>query len=158
MSDAYLWLKLVHIVSATVLFGTGLGTAFQMWMAHRSGDVHAVSTVARQVAWADFLFTMPAIIVQPASGFALIRLAGFGPTESWLLAAYVLYAVAGACWLPVVWIQWKVSRLAWAATQSQVPLPQHYFRLMRVWFWLGWPAFSAVLLIFWLMVAKPVLW
>ncbi|HEY4115833.1 MAG TPA: DUF2269 domain-containing protein [Rhizomicrobium sp.] len=154
MSNLYLVLKFVHILSATVLFGAGLGTAFQMWTAHRSGDVRAIATVARHVVWADFLFTTPAIIVQPASGIALILLGGFGAAEPWLVAAYTLYALAGACWLPVVWIQLKVYRL----TRTNEALPPQYFRLMRTWFWLGWPAFLAVLLTFWLMIAKPALW
>lgn len=158
MNDLYLWLKVVHILSATVLFGTGLGTAFQMWTAHKSGDIHAITTVARHVVWADFLFTTPAVIVQPATGIGMILLAGFSPTESWLVAAYVLYVLTGACWLPVVWIQWKAYRIAWAAMQESASLPSQYFSLMWAWFWLGWPAFLAVLLTFWLMVAKPVLW
>jgi len=158
MSDAYVWLKVVHILSATVLFGTGLGTAFQMWTAHKSGDIHAIATVARHVVWADFLFTTPAIVVQPATGIAMVLLAGFDPAESWLIAAYTLYALAGACWLPVVWIQWRTYRIAWSAVDQNAPLPAQYFSLMRIWFWLGWPAFLAVVLTFWLMVAKPILW
>ena len=72
MSDPHSWLKLIHIVSATVLFGTGIGTAFQMWMAHRTGDVRAIAAVAGNVVIADYLFTTPAVIVQPISGIALI--------------------------------------------------------------------------------------
>lgn len=155
MNEWYVWLKLAHIVSATILFGTGLGTAFQMWSAHRSGDVKAIATVARQVVWADFLFTTPAVIVQPLIGLAMVRLAGYVPTAPWLLASYGLYALTGACWIPVVWIQVRLRDLAAEAAEADTPLPADYFRLMRVWFWLGWPAFTAVLVIFWLMVAKP---
>jgi uncharacterized membrane protein len=155
MTDLYTWLKLAHIVSATILFGTGLGTAFQMWSAHRSGNVNVIATVARQVVWADFLFTTPAVIVQPLTGLMMIHLAGFTPTQPWLLASYALYVLTGACWIPVVWIQIRVRDLARQAAAAGSPLPGAYFRWMRIWFGLGWPAFIAVLLIFWLMVAKP---
>ena len=154
MNTLYLAVRVIHIVSATVLFGTGLGTAFQMWMAHRSGDIRVIATVAANVVRADFWFTTPAIIVQPLTGFALMQLAGFDPFSPWLVVAYVLYFVAGACWLPVVWIQMRLRDLA----AGDATLPPAYHRLFKIWFWLGWPAFSAVLAIFWLMVAKPQLW
>ena len=146
---------IVHILSATLLFGTGLGTAFQMWMAHRGGDVRAIAEVSRNVVHADFLFTLPAVIIQPLTGIALIRIDGYGFSEPWLVAAYHLYVFVGACWLPVVWIQIQARNLAQKAATDGAALPPRYFRLMRWWFWLGGPAFSAVLAIFWLMVAKP---
>lgn len=158
MSDAYAWIKILHIVSSVVLFGTGLGTAFQMWMAHLSGDPRSIATVSRNVVVADFLFTMPSVVIQPVSGVALIWLAGFDPLAPWLVAAYALYALAGACWLPVVWLQIQVRHVARDAAAADRPLPQNYHRYMGLWFVLGWPAFGAVLAIFWLMVSKPVLW
>jgi uncharacterized membrane protein len=158
MSDAYTWLKLLHILSATVLFGTGLGTAFHMWMAHLSGEPRTIATVARNVVIADLLFTTPAMIVQPLSGIALLWLAGIDPLSSWLVAAYLLYALAGACWLPVLWLQIRARDLAREAAAAGTPLPAAYHRVMRLWFCLGWPAFTAVVAIFWLMVAKPDLW
>src|SRR5262249_34168099 len=154
----YSWVKLAHILSATLLFGTGLGTAFQMWFAHRSGDVHAIAVVARQTVWADLFFTTPAVIVQPLTGFLLMRSSGIDPESSWLVAVYGLYVLAGACWLPVVWIQIKVRDLALAAAANGTALPPEYHQLMRWWFRLGWPAFLAVIVIFWLMVATPNLW
>jgi uncharacterized membrane protein len=47
--DDYLLLKTVHILSSTLLFGTGLGTAFHGWMANRSGDAAARRVVNRNV-------------------------------------------------------------------------------------------------------------
>lgn len=158
MSDLYLWVKALHILSATVLFGTGLGTAFHMWMAHRSGDVRAIATVARNIVIADWLFTTPAIVAQPATGIGLLYLGGIAPLSPWLIATYTLYAVAGLCWLPVVWLQIKARDYAVDAAARGMPLPTDYFRVMRLWFALGWPAFIAVIVITWLMVAMPDLW
>lgn len=156
--NAYLLLKIVHIMSSTVLFGTGLGTAFFMWFTHRSGNIAAIATVSRLTVRADFLFTAPAVIVQPLSGFLLMRLMGFDFHASWLQAAAALYLFMGACWLPVVWLQWRARNLAGIAFRAGTPLPSAYHRCMRIWFMLGWPAFLAILAIFWLMVAKPSLW
>lgn len=152
---AYVALKLLHILSSTVLFGTGLGIAFFMWFTHRTGNVPAIATAARLTVRADLLFTTPAVIIQPVSGFFLMRLAGFDCHAAWLQAAMMLYLIVGACWLPVVWLQWRAQQLARQAADLDTSLPQAYYRCMRAWFVLGWPAFIGMLAIFWLMVAKP---
>lgn len=151
----YLALKVVHILSGAVLFGTGAGIAFFMLRAHMSGDARTVASVGRMVVLADFVFTATAVVVQPLSGLALIHLQGWSLTAPWLLAAYGLYVVIGACWLPVVWIQYRMTRLAEQAATEGAALPAAYHRLFRWWFALGWPAFAGVLGIYVLMVAKP---
>lgn len=155
MSEPFLWLRLLHVLSATVLFGTGLGTAFHMWFAHRSGDIRAIAVAARNTVRADFWFTTPAVIVQPATGAAMMWLGGHDPLAPWLVAAYALYVIAGACWLPVVALQIRARDLAVSALRSGMELPPAYHRIMRLWFALGWPAFAAVLAIFALMVMRP---
>ncbi len=156
--NAYAALKFIHVVSATLLFGTGLGTAFFLWMSDRSGDVAAIATAARITVRADWLFTTPAVIVQPLSGIALMRLVGYPLATPWLLLAIALYLIAGACWLPVVILQLRMRDLSGEAARGRTALPPEYHRCMRRWFALGWPAFAAVLGAFWLMVAKPPLW
>lgn len=153
-----LTLKWVHIVSATVLFGTGLGTAFQGWYAHRTGDPRVIAAVFKNIVRADGLFTATSGIVQPVSGILLARASGFDLAEGWLVTAFALYGLAALCWLPVVFIQIKARDLAAAAARAEAPLPAVYHRLMRLWFALGWPAFLALLGVFWLMVKKPALW
>ena len=154
----YFLIKTIHILSATVLFGTGIGTAFQMWRAHLSGDSRAIASTAQSVVLADWLFTTPAIVIQPLTGLILAHMAGIDLLASWLVATYVLYVVAGVCWLPVVGLQLRVRDLARKAVDEDTPLPEGYFRSMRFWFALGWPAFGALIVIFWLMVARPELW
>jgi uncharacterized membrane protein len=153
--DAYLLLKWVHILSAAVLFGTGFGTAAHLWLAHRSGSVPAIAVAAANTVRADWWFTLTSGLVQPASGAALIWLGGHDPFAPWLAVAYALYAIAGACWAFVVALQIRARDLAREALASGQPLPQAYFTAMRVWFGLGWPAFLALIAVFWLMVAKP---
>ena len=155
--DDYAILKTVHIISSTLLFGTGLGTAFHGWMANRSGELAVRRVVNRNVVLADWLFTTPAVIVQPVTGVWLARIAGFPLTTSWLAAAIALYILVGACWLPVIWIQLQMRRIADAVPDGQA-LPARYHRLSRWWFALGWPAFLSVIAIYCLMVAKPDLW
>jgi len=152
---AYYILKAVHIVSSTVLFGTGLGTAFFKWAVDRSRNVAAIRVVSERVVLADWLFTSPAVVVQAVTGVALARLIGFPLTHGWVAYAIGLYCIAGLCWLPVVWLQMRMRDLARDSESSGKSLGPTYWIYARVWFWLGVPAFLSLVVIFWLMVAKP---
>lgn len=151
----YLWVKWLHILSSTLLLGTGLGIAFFFWIAHRRGDAREIAATARTVIVADACFTAPAVLVQFATGLWLTELLHLPPTTFWIRAALFLFVLVGCCWLPVLWLQLRARNLAAAAAASGQPLPPAYRRIMRWWFWLGWPAFASVIAIFWLMVLKP---
>lgn len=152
---AYYLLKWLHVIGATVLLGTGTGIAFFMLMAHRTGDVRVIAGVARIVVLADYIFTATAVVAQPVTGVLLARTTGYSLGEGWILASIGLYLLTGAFWLPVVWMQSRIRSLAVAAAQAGGPLPAEYHRLFRLWFAFGFPAFTAVLAIFWLMIARP---
>lgn len=158
MTDIYPTLKFIHIISSTVLFGTGLGTAFFMWRADRSGDTAAFAVVTRNVVLADWAFTTPVAIIQPLSGFALIYWVGFPLNAPWIVFSLILYLIVIACWLPVVWIQCRVARWAADCAVHGNADPVERKRLMRWWYALGWPAGPSVVAIFYLMVFKPALW
>ena len=152
----YLVVKWLHILSSTVLFGTGLGSAFYMFFASRTRDPRVVASVVRHVVIADWIFTTPTIILQPLTGFYLMHLAGFPFTSGWILWSVVLYLLAGAAWLPVVWMQIRMRDLAATAAQASIPLPPIYWRYLRAWVALGVVAFFALVIVFYLMVAKPI--
>jgi uncharacterized membrane protein len=151
----YLVLKYLHIVGATILFGTGLGIAFFLFLAVRSRDVVSIAATLRTVVLADFLFTAPAVLAQLVTGTLLAVIAGIPLTTRWIVVSLALYVLVGICWLPVVAIQIRMKRLAEAAAAVGGPLPPEFDRLYRVWFTLGWPAFLGVLVILALMIFKP---
>lgn len=153
---SYLIAKWLHILSSTFLFGTGVGSAFYMFFASRTRDPRAVSVVVGYVVIADVLFTATTMLFQPASGFYLARLAGYPLSSRWIAWSFALYLVAGLCWLPVVWLQIRMRDIARRAVAEGTDLPTEYWRLLRAWFVLGVPAFTAFVAIFYLMVAKPV--
>lgn len=153
--DSYLLLKFIHVMSSTLLFGTGLGTAFHGWMAGRSRNLEATLVVNRNVVLADWIFTTPAVIVQPVTGVWMALQAGFPLTEGWLALAILLYFFVGACWLPVVWLQLQMHKMVKETKAGGTPLPSRYETYARGWFALGWPAFISVIGIFYLMIVKP---
>ena len=153
--DGYLLVKTVHVISSTVLFGTGLGIAFFFWMGLRSADPASAWFAARTTAVADMVFTLTAGIVQPLSGFALIHMAGWDLAARWLVWSYALYLLALACWLPVVWLQLRMRDMLAAKVSGAAIDEAKLRRMFRWWFALGWPAFLGLVAVFWLMVAKP---
>ena len=151
----YLFLKFLHVIGAAVLLGTGAGIAFFMLQAHRTGNAATIAAVARIVVLADFLFTATAVVLQPITGAALAHLAGFPLFSGWIGLSILLYLFTGAFWLPVVWMQMRMKTLAEQAARTGGPLPRLYHRLFWTWFVFGFPAFGAVVAIYWLMIAKP---
>lgn len=152
----YLVIKWLHILSATLMVGTGFGTAFYMFFANRRGDVAAIAVVSRLVVLADWLFTTPAVIFQPLSGLLMILAAGYPLGSAWIVCSLALYALAGACWLPVVWLQLRMRDMASEAHACGAALPERYWRYERIWTALGFPAFGGLMVVYWLMVSKPV--
>jgi uncharacterized membrane protein len=151
----YFLLKYLHLIGAAVLLGTGAGIAFFMLMAHLTRNAVIVAEMARIVVIADFLFTTTAVVMQPVTGVALAWEAGYSLAEGWIVLSIILYLVTGAFWLPVVWMQMRMHDLAREAAASGTPLSDRYHRLFRLWFAFGFPAFAAVLAIFWLMMTRP---
>ena len=153
----HLWLKALHILSAILVLGTGLGIAFFLWTAHRTRDPRVIAAVARNVVIADAIFTAPGVIGLFVTGLLMADHLGITVWSGWLGLALALFVFTGLCWLPVLVLQKIAWRLAQAVDVGAQPLPPRYFRVMRCWFWLGWPAFAAVIAILCLMVLKPVL-
>ena len=151
----YVVVKWLHILSSTFLFGTGIGSAWYMLFANISRDVRAIAVVARNVVIADWIFTATTAVIQPLTGFYMIHLAGYPFHSKWIMWSIALYILAGACWLPVVWIQMRLRDLSAEAVRNNTELPPLYWRYFKTWIALGVPAFIAFVVIFWLMVAKP---
>lgn len=151
----YLILKLVHVISATLLFGTGIGSAFYLLCVVLRRDVHVIAGVARLVVIADWLFTPSTAVLQPLTGLYLVHLMQLPLATPWIGWSLALYGVAIACWLPVVWLQMRMRDAAAAADRSGEPLPSGFWRSFAWWVALGVVAFVAFLAIFYLMIFKP---
>lgn len=153
--DEYLILKTLHILSATLIMGAGVGSALLMFLANRRGRVPEIAFATKHVVLADWLFTAPAVIFQFFSGWRLMVLTGYTFSDGWIILAISLFIFAGICWLPVVWMQTQMRDMAHAAVNARTELPARYWQMDRWWIILGALAFPAVTIILWLMVAKP---
>jgi uncharacterized membrane protein len=151
----YFIIKYLHVLGAIVILGTGSGIAFFMLMAHRGGDAAFIARTASVVVIADMLFTLTAVIAQPVTGGVLMTLSSTSPAEGWLATSLGLYVVAGLFWVPVIFMQMEMRNLARVAAEKGQPLPPRYFALFRRWVWFGIPGFGSVMIILYLMIAKP---
>lgn len=153
----YLWLKFIHVLSSTILFGTGIGTACTMLYAHRTNDRHFIANTMRYVVLADWVFTASSAIIQILTGFWMVYIAGYPWTSLWILGSIIGYFIAAFCWLPVIYLQIKMRGFAQTAQQDSTILPPIYYRYFKYWFCLGWPAFISLVIVFYLMTNKPIL-
>lgn len=151
----YLYLKFIHIVSSTILFGTGIGTASNLFLAHRTKDISLIAATTRYVVVADWIFTGTSGIVQAITGLWMVFLVGYSLTSLWILGSIIGYCIAALCWFPVVYLQIKMRDMAVLAHKSGTTLPPLYYRYYHIWFWLGWPAFISLIVVFYLMSNKP---
>ena len=153
--NTYLLLKWIHILSSVAMVGVGFGSAFYLFFVNRTRNVAAIAEVSRLVVRADYWFTTPAMIIQPATGLWMVSIAGYSLTDAWLLGTFAMFILAGASWLPVVWIQIKMAKMAEVAANNKIDLPLQYWRFARLWTTLGLIAFPAMITIYGLMVFKP---
>lgn len=151
----YAWIKILHITSASVLFGTGLGSAFYMFYVNQQNNVTLIAKATAAVVLADGIFTTTSGIVQALTGFILVYLKGYSLLSIWVFGSILGYIIAGVCWLPVVWLQIRCRDLAFAASVNNTSLPPEYRKYFKIWWILGIPAFIALISVYYLMVNKP---
>lgn len=150
----YLWLKFIHIISSTILFGTGIGTACIMLYGHLTKNVQVIAATTRYVVLADWIFTGTSGLIQPITGFGMVYLVGYPWNSLWIIGSILGYIIAACCWFPVVYLQIKIRDFAKKAEATNTPLPPVYFRYFKYWFYLGWPAFISLIIVFYLMTSK----
>lgn len=156
--NTYLVVKWIHVLSSVLMVGTGFGSAVYLFFANRWGDLKTKQFVTRMVVFCDWIFTTPAVVIQPLSGLWLMSQTGWDFTTSWILSALIVYGIVGMAWLPVVWIQIRMKQLVNVAVESNTELDGRYRLLQRWWEGLGYIGFGGALVIFYIMVAKVGFW
>lgn len=151
----YLWIKYIHILSSTILFGTGIGTASVMVYGHWTKDIHVMAAINRYVVFVDWIFTGTTGVIQPITGFWMLYIAGFPLTALWIWGSIAGYLLTAGCWFVVVYLQLQIRDITAACAREGTPLPKDYYTYFRWWFFLGCPAFISLLLVFYFMVMKP---
>ncbi len=158
MTSFYLLLKTIHILAATLFFGTGLGSAFFKFRADQSGNIEDIVFAQKNIVLADWLFTIPSGILLPLTGLWMVWYLGIPLTTPWIMAGLGLYALAGLCWVPAAMMQIWMREAALHAQATQTPLPPRYHTWALWWLLLGFPAFGASVWTIYIMVSKRFPW
>jgi uncharacterized membrane protein len=159
MMDLIYAIKFVHVLAAAAMFGTWLGSALFMRLAHGSGNPSVVALVARFAGGVEKTVMIPALALQPISGFALGWAIGLSSDdEFWILLSLALYALVVVIWLAAFRLQIRIRRLAQQAALDNVPLADDYRSLFRLHAVLIWPGLAVAVALFLLMVWQPRPW
>ena len=124
-------------------------------MANRRGEIEEIYFATRTVVLTDYMLTLPAVLIQLITGILLVQELGRSFTEFWIAWGLALYFFAGACWIPVVWMQIRMRDMAKISAETNKPLPGGFWKMDRWWIILGSLAFPSILIVFYLMVFKP---
>ncbi len=149
---SYPLLKLIHIISATIMIGTGLGSAFYLYFTYKKGQVSTVKEVLKLVVTADTIFTTPSVVIQFITGLLLSNLLGFTYTN-WFWVVLSVSFVVLILWVRAALIQLKLKKIL----DKEKSLTVQFHRLMKIWFYLGVPSFLGAVYIYYLMVYKDFL-
>lgn len=151
---SYEVVKFVHLIGMVLLLGAGGGSAYYKYMTDRYGSLDSIVLMNRHIVLADWLFTTPAVIIQPISGMILASMLQIPLSQLWLKLSILLYLFSVVLWLVAVYLQIKMKKLALQAQQNNSPLPSLYTRYARIWFWIGFPSFLSMMAIVGLMVFR----
>lgn len=134
--------ELVHVLSATVPFGTGLGPALLLWRTARSCSPASLEAVTATVLAVDRPCIAPGGVVQLVTAGWLVEARGYSLTDAWTLASVGLYAPAGVARPWGVLLERRIRSLPRSGGGRPDPVLGHF----RGWVTLGVVAFAAVAL------------
>ncbi len=147
---SYQLVKLIHILAATVLIGTGAGSAFYLFISYKKASFTTLKEVLGFVVLADMIFIAPAVVVQGLTGLWM------ADTLSLMYSTW-FWVVIGMCvlvlvtWLPAAYIQIKLKKMI----ADKDERPPEFDRLIKIWAGLGVPSFGGAMYIYYLMLFKP---
>ena len=144
-------IRWLHVVSSALMFGVGVGAFWFMTTAVGSGAAAAIAVTTRNAVRAEWVIAVPVSIVQPTTGYLLMRGLGYPLTSTWFWLVAGAYIVAGMAWVYLVKAEYRLRDLAAADAAAGPDFAAVYAR----WRALAAMTFAGVLGIFGLMVFRP---
>ncbi len=152
----YLTLKLIHILSATLVFGGGICLALLGTVVFKSKNLLRINEFGAVILRLELYLTVSAAIALVATGITMANIAGLAFFSAWLSWVWCLLLLVIACWLAGVRLQHLMLNLVHRSLVQQQDLPADYDLYLRRWLFLGLPSTLAMIGIFYLMVFKAV--
>ena len=156
---AHMSLLFLHVVGAIIFMGNIVVSA--MWMAHatKTRNTHVLHFATRSIARADWLFTLPGIVLLLGPGlFMLGRFGGF-PGKAWVELALTFFILSVVIWVSVlIRLQKRMIDMTTVAATSNSELDDSFYRVVKRWSMWGGIATLLPFASLVLMVFKPGLW
>ena len=153
----YGWHLFMHIAGAVIFLGNIIVTGAWMLMAERTRSPGVIHFSAKAVIRADFLFTLPGVLLVLLNGLFMAS-AGWGGVfhdVSWISVALALFTMSGIIWVgALLRLQHRMAVLSARPGDADSLSPQFYSALYKWYFW-GIIAILLPLGSLYLMVAKP---
>lgn len=146
----YFFLKIIHIISATLMIGTGLGSAFYLYFTYKNSSPETIKDVLKLVIKADTIFTTPSVLVQLITGILLSNQMNLTFTY-WFWVVCSVSLVILVLWVRAALIQLKLRKIL----ERDEYISDEFHQKMKIWFYLGIPSFLGSIYIYYLMVYKP---
>lgn len=146
--------KFLHVTGVAMLMGNITVTAIWKFFADRDGRPEVLGFAQKLVTYTDWSMTFWGVILLMASGYYMAISADFNLRQGWLFWSQVLFVLAGMIWLLlIVPIQMKQARLAKAFSAADVG--EEYRALSKRWLVWGLTSTVPLVIVTWLMLAKP---
>ena len=154
--DAYLWLKMLHLLGVVLFLGNITITGWWKFMAVRTGNTQIIAFAQRQVTLTDFIFTGGGSALVLAGGWGNAALHGMDIFHTrWLSWGFWLFAASGLIWVFIlIPIQIRQARMARIFGQNG-EIPARYFQLEQRWYFWGTLATLLPMVNLYWMVFKP---
>ncbi len=148
--------KFLHILGVVLFVGNIITAAFWKVRADRSGDLATVAFAQRMVARADWIFTLPGVLLVAIGGYGMAAIRPW-PLHGlrWLEWGQGLFWLAALIWvLVLVPTQRRLIAVCDEARKARA-LPPEFTRLSRRWAMWGGIATLLPVIVLFLMVTKP---
>lgn len=148
--------KFLHILGVVVFVGNIITAAFWKARADRSGDLATVAFAQRMVGQADWMFTLPGVLLVAIGGYGMAAIRPW-PLHGlrWLEWGQGLFWLAAVIWILVLVPTQRRLIAVSAEARGAGALPPEFARLSRRWAMWGGIATLLPVIVLLLMVTKP---
>ncbi|TBL81075.1 DUF2269 family protein [Paenibacillus thalictri] len=148
-------LLLLHLLGVVLFVGNIITAAFWKVRADLQKNPALIHSAVKNVMLADYVFTLPGLVLIVASGIAMAVQANY-PMHGfhWLGLSLLLFAITGVIWLAVLIPLQRAMIKHSAACIASGSMSSAYSRASRLWAVFGVAATLLPIVILYLMISR----
>ncbi len=149
-------LLVLHVMGGIFFLGNIITAAFWKLRADAGGDLHQIWRTATNVLIADYVFTLPGIVLLLTTGHMMVANSGYELFSlSWLGISYFLFCLSGLIWLLIL-LPTQNQMIKHAKNSlDQGKLTNEYKKSSKIWNVFGSLSTILPIIVIVLMLVKP---